>query len=61
MIFDAMHIEEADEKILFHVEHAARDYTRVMIKTVDNDIVILAIASSHQLEPLNILWIELVQ
>ena len=56
-----MHIEEADEKILFHVEHAARDYTRVMIKTVDNDIVILAIASSHQLEPLNILWIELVQ
>ena len=56
-----MHIEEVDEKILFHVEHASRDYTRVMIKTVDNDIVILAIASSHQLKPLNILWIELVQ
>ena len=29
-----------------------------MIKTVDSDIVVLAIASSHQLAPLNTLWIE---
>ena len=51
-------IEEADQKVFVHVEHALIEYARVMIKTVDSDIVVLAIASSHQLAPLNTLWIE---
>ena len=51
-------IEEADQKVFVHVEHALIEYARVMIKTVDSDIVVLAIASSHQLAPLNTRWIE---
>ena len=51
-------IEEADQTVFVHVEHALIEYARVMIKTVDSDIVVLAIASSNQLAPLNTLWIE---
>jgi len=37
--------EEADTRMLLHAAHAAANgHTRVMIKTVDNDVVVLAIA-----------------
>ena len=44
---------EADERIFVHVKHAAREHTCIMIKTVDSDVVVIAITNFHQLVPLN--------
>ena len=49
--------EEADTRIFIHVEHAsARGLKKVLISTVDTDVVVLAIAYAKQLE-LQELWI----
>ena len=49
--------EEADTRIFFHVKHAsARGLKKVWIRTVDTDVVVLAIACAKQLE-LQELWI----
>ena len=50
--------EEADESIFVNVKHASREHTRIMIKTVDSDVVVLAITNFHQLILFNKLWIE---
>ena len=49
--------EEADTRIFIHVKHAsARGLKKVLISTVDTDVVVLAIAYAKQLE-LQELWI----
>ena len=53
-------MEEPDERIFVHAKHASREYTCIMIKTFDSDIVIRAIANFHQLVPWNELQIEFV-
>ena len=51
-------MEEAHERIFVHVKHVSRKHACIMIKTVDKDVVVIAIANFHQLVPLNELWIE---
>ena len=51
-------MEEADETIFVHVKHASREHARILIKTVDSDVVVKAIAKFHQLISLNELWIR---
>ena len=49
--------EEADTRIFTYVKHAsARGLKKVLIRTVDTDVVVLAIAYAKQLE-LQELWI----
>ena len=49
--------EEADTRIFIHVKHAsARGLKKVLIRTVDTDVVVLAIAYAKQLD-LQELWI----
>ena len=49
--------EDADKTIFIHVKHAsARGLEKVLIRTVDTDVVVLAIAYAKQLE-LQELWI----
>ena len=49
--------KEADKRIFIHVKHAsAKGLKKVLITTVDTDVVVLAIAYAKQLE-LQELWI----
>ena len=50
--------EEADTRIFLHVKHMSRNgCDKVMIQTVDTDVVMLAIYSFNELQ-LSELWIE---
>ena len=51
-------IEEADERMLLHTQHAARNYPRILIKTINSDVVIIAIAAFHKIKGITELWIE---
>ena len=49
--------EEADTRIILHLEDAARkEYKTVLIRTVDTDVVVLAIAAADYLD-ISELWI----
>lgn len=49
--------EEADTRILLHLEHAVRaGHSKILIRTVDTDVVVLAITSAQRLNILE-LWI----
>ena len=49
--------EEADTRILLHVQDAVRQgYTKVSIRTVDTDVVVLAVTAAERLE-IEELWI----
>ena len=50
--------EEADTRLLLHVAQGIRcDFDKVIIRTVDTDVVILSIANFHNLGPTE-LWIS---
>ena len=50
--------EEADMRLLLHAADAARrGYTKVMVRTVDTDVVVIAVAKFQYLS-LSELWIE---
>lgn len=50
--------EEADTRLLLHAADAAkRSYTKVMIRTVDTDVVVISIAKFHHIS-LSELWID---
>ena len=51
-------MEEADERVFVHVKYTLREHARIMINTVDSDVVVIAIANFYQLVPLNELWVE---
>ena len=51
-------LEEADERIFLHVQHAAKTYESVPVKTVDSDIVVIALYANQHIQDLNKLWIE---
>ena len=51
-------LEEADERMFLHALHASENYKSMLIKTVDNDIVTIAISVFQNLPMLNELWIE---
>ena len=46
-------IEEAHERIFAQVKHASKEHARIIIKAIDSDAVIIAIANFHQLVLLN--------
>ena len=49
--------EEADSRTMIHVAHAANTYTNILIRTVDSDVVVLAVYAFAQLtSSLNELW-----
>ena len=44
--------------MMLHVSHAARHgHNKIMIRTVDTDVVVLAVSVVHHLQPENELWI----
>jgi len=50
--------EEADSRMLLHVAHAAHhSHRKIMIRTVDTDVVVLAVHIAHSLGPENELWL----
>ena len=51
-------LEKADERIFLHVQHAAKTYKSVLVKTVDSDIVVIALYAYQHIQNLNELWIE---
>ena len=51
-------IEEADERMFVHVQHAAALYPRILIKTVDSDVVVIALSAFHRIHGLRELWLE---
>ena len=51
-------IEEADERMLLHVNHAAKQFSKHLIKTVDSDVIVIAVTVFDKLNGVNELWIE---
>ena len=50
--------EEADSRMLLHVAHAAKNgHHKMMIQTVDTDVVVLAVAVAQTLQPEDELWL----
>ena len=40
-------IEEADEWVFIHANDAAKEFSRILIKTVDSDVVVIAVSVFH--------------
>ena len=51
-------IEEEDERMFVHVQHAAELCPHVLIKTVDSDVVVIALGAFHRIRSLQEPWIE---
>ena len=57
--FNAFNIEEADERIFVHVINASKKFSWIiLIKTVDSDVVVIAVSVFYRIPGLNELWIE---
>ena len=55
---DPCNHEKADTRMLLHAAHAARHgHSKVVLQTVDTDVLVLAISQMHKL-PLLELWLE---
>ena len=51
-------IEEADERMLLHSSHAGKTLSKQLLKTVDSDVVSIAVGLFHELVGVRVLWIE---
>ena len=51
-------IEEADERVFIHANDAAKEFSRILIKTVDSDVVVIAVSVFHRITGIQELWIE---
>ena len=50
--------KEADTRMLLHVAHAVQHgHQRIIIQTVDTDVVVLAVAAAQGLKPADELWV----
>ena len=50
--------KEADSRMLLHVSHAANHgHQKILIKTVDTDVLVLAVSVAHGLLPEDELWL----
>ena len=50
--------EEADCRMLLHTSHAAkRGHYNILIRTIDTDVVVLAVSVAHALQSRNELWL----
>lgn len=51
--------EEADGRLLLHVKHAVDSgHARILIRTVDSDVVVISISLFSQIQGIEELWIE---
>ena len=50
--------EEADLRLFLHARHASEYCNTLLIKTVDSDVIVIAVYAFQQLHNLNQLWIE---
>ena len=50
--------EETDKCMFLHVLHASENYKSILIKTVDSDVVTVAISVFHKVPTLNEIWIK---
>ena len=50
-------IQEADERILY-VKQFAQEYHKILIKTVDSDVVVITLSVFHRILGISELWIE---
>ena len=50
--------EETDKRMFLHVLHASENYKSILIKTVDSDVVTVAISVFHKVPTLNKMWIK---
>ncbi|CAB4001311.1 Hypothetical predicted protein [Paramuricea clavata] len=50
-------IEEADERMFVHVRNAAEECSRILVKTVDSDDVVIALSAFHKIPGLQELWL----
>ena len=51
-------IEVADERMLLHVNNAAKQLLKHLIKTVDSDVIVISVTVFDRLEGVDVLWIE---
>ena len=50
--------EEADSRMLLHASHAAQHgHHAILIRTVDTDVVVLAVSLAQELQPEDKLWL----
>ena len=50
-------IEEADKRIFLHGKNVAQSNSKILIKTINSDVVVIAIVS-HCTSNLDELWVE---
>ena len=50
--------EKADERLFLHALHAAKTCKPLLVKTVDSDVVVIALSVFHRIPNLTELWIE---
>ena len=51
--------EEGDARMLVHAKHAAKFFPRILLKTVDTDVVVIALSCYHDICKSKEMWIEL--
>ena len=51
-------IEEADERVFIHANDAEKEFSRLLIKIVDSDVVVIAVSIFHRITGIQELWIE---
>ena len=52
-------IEEADGRLLLHAKHSTESgHQKIMIRTVDSDVVVISIFAFHNLTGIQELWID---
>ncbi len=51
-------IEEADQHMFVHVRNAADECSRILVKTVDSDVVVIALSAFHRIPGLQELWLK---
>ena len=50
--------EDADSRMLLHAYHAAQhEHHAILIRTVDTDVVVLAVSLAQELQPEDKLWL----
>ena len=52
-------IEEAEERIFFHAKSVAQSNSKILVKTVDSDVVVIAISVYCRIPSLHELWVQL--
>ena len=50
-------IEEADERLFLHVKHVVQENHKIPIKTVDSNLVFIALSVFHRILGISEVWI----